>query len=198
MISSIAKTASAWMLRRNPTTVSSWTATAPIIKRPSSPSSLTSHLSARPWSMRSLLTWCVPNQSLLSSRSAITGLASLPSAVTSTLGLVRAKHTLKTNKSVAKRFRVRGNGTLVRYVTINLEIKKAIPFLARGDPQFHLTFFFFYFPSRSLYFLQEKGGNVPQYGIQDTGSEKSIGTIHHRQRYQDASKTQTMFGCIIG
>lgn len=29
---------------------------------------------------------------------------------------IRNKHSLKTNKSVAKRFRVRGNGTLKRYV----------------------------------------------------------------------------------
>lgn len=32
----------------------------------------------------------------------------------------RAKHTLKTNRSVARRFRVRGNGSLVRYVFFKL------------------------------------------------------------------------------
>jgi hypothetical protein len=35
---------------------------------------------------------------------------------------IRGKHTLKTNKSVAKRFRVRGNGSLKRYVVILYDV----------------------------------------------------------------------------
>jgi hypothetical protein len=40
---------------------------------------------------------------------------------------IRGKHTLKTNKSVAKRFRVRGNGSLKRYVTLRYVVECTIP-----------------------------------------------------------------------